>query len=106
MPGEDRTGPDGAGPLTGRGLGLCRGFGVAGFTERDQMSRSGWGAWPWSGGGRGWRHGSRAWSPAWDRSVDSLPSPDKEKETLQGEAHWLEQRLQAIRQRIDARQRS
>ena len=28
MPGRDRTGPIGAGPMTGRGLGFCTGTGL------------------------------------------------------------------------------
>jgi len=31
MPGGDRTGPMGMGPMTGRAAGYCAGFGVPGF---------------------------------------------------------------------------
>lgn len=31
MPRGDRTGPAGAGPMTGRGAGFCAGFNTAGF---------------------------------------------------------------------------
>jgi hypothetical protein len=37
MPGGDRTGPMGTGPMTGRGMGYCAGFPVPGF-----MNRPGW----------------------------------------------------------------
>lgn len=33
MPRGDRTGPDGMGPMTGRGLGLCSGYNTPGFTK-------------------------------------------------------------------------
>jgi len=33
MPGGDRTGPMGQGPLTGRALGYCQGFDSPGFTK-------------------------------------------------------------------------
>jgi len=46
MPGQDKTGPNGQGPMTGRGLGLCgsgmqRGFGRCfgrGFGFRRQIT--------------------------------------------------------------------
>ncbi len=31
MPGGDRTGPAGMGPMTGRGAGFCAGYGTAGY---------------------------------------------------------------------------
>lgn len=31
MPRGDRTGPDGQGPRTGRGMGFCNGFNIPGF---------------------------------------------------------------------------
>ena len=31
MPRGDRTGPDGIGPMTGRGAGYCAGFNMPGF---------------------------------------------------------------------------
>ncbi len=34
MPGFDKTGPAGLGPMTGKLRGLCRGMGGAGFTGR------------------------------------------------------------------------
>ena len=34
MPGGDRTGPMGMGPMTGRGAGFCAGAGVPGFISR------------------------------------------------------------------------
>ncbi len=39
MPGGDRTGPLGAGPLTGRGAGFCRGAGQPGFYTRGGRGR-------------------------------------------------------------------
>lgn len=33
MPRGDRTGPDGKGPKTGRGLGYCSGSKTAGYTK-------------------------------------------------------------------------
>ena len=33
MPGGDRTGPMGQGPMTGRGAGYCAGFGMPGYAK-------------------------------------------------------------------------
>lgn len=51
MPAGDRTGPYGAGPLTGRAMGYCAGFPVPGFANPY-----------WGGGfGRGWGRGRGVW---------------------------------------------
>jgi len=43
MPRGDRTGPDGMGQMTGRGLGYCAGYDSPGFTKRY----SAWWCWLW-----------------------------------------------------------
>ncbi len=48
MPGSDRTGPDGAGPMTGRGRGRCAGFDA---TERPPERRRGRYGWNGARGG-------------------------------------------------------
>lgn len=59
MPGFDRRGPEGEGPMTGRGLGRCNEN--AKRTDDDQeMNERGWGrGWRFrfGGGGRGFRNG-------------------------------------------------
>ena len=55
MPGGDRTGPLGWGPMTGRGAGYCAGYPVPGYL--NPIPGRGWfgvgrGGFPW-GGGRG-----------------------------------------------------
>jgi len=49
MPGGDRTGPAGIGPMTGRGAGFCAGFGVPGYANSAGGSGFGMG---WGRGGR------------------------------------------------------
>ncbi len=39
MPGGDRTGPAGTGPLTGRGLGFGAGYSVPGYKNRIPSER-------------------------------------------------------------------
>ena len=53
MPRGDGTGPEGKGPMSGRGVGACGGNDVAGFgsARRGRGLRRRFGR----GGGRGWR---------------------------------------------------
>lgn len=79
MPGFDRTGPLGTGPI-GRGLGPCgggRAFGRGG--------RFGFG-----GVGAGWRWNN--WAPQ---------TPEEETAALEQEKKWLESQLAAIKQRLE-----
>ena len=74
MPGGDRTGPTGAGPMTGRGVGICAGYGVPGYMNPG-FGRAygagrgrGFGRGMGMGGGRGWRHQYyRTGLPGWAR---------------------------------------
>jgi hypothetical protein len=50
MPRGDRTGPYGAGPMTGRAAGYCAGYSVPGYTNPRRGYGRGWGR----GFGRGW----------------------------------------------------
>jgi hypothetical protein len=80
MPFGDGTGPMGLGPMTGRGAGLCAGFGAPGFTNPAPGYPYHYGytglapAWPrWGYGfGRGWGRGfgrgfSRGFGRGWRR---------------------------------------
>jgi hypothetical protein len=62
MPGGNGTGPLGQGPMTGRGLGYCAGYGAPGFTTNGRLGlglgfRGGFGLrypYRYSWFGRGW----------------------------------------------------
>ena len=60
MPGGDRTGPLGAGPMTGRGAGYCAGHAVPGYANptggRGWFGRGRAFGRGRGGFGRGWRH--------------------------------------------------
>lgn len=105
MPGLDRTGPWGAGPRTGRGLGLCG-------TPRGAAPPAqvwGYGAWGWRGRGRGarcWWGVPRGFGPGWGRPGWQPLSPQEEVEYLQGYAANLERALEEIRREISAIQQS
>lgn len=62
MPGGDRTGPAGMGPMTGRAAGYCAGYSVPGYMNpyggRVGFRGAGRGGIPWGGGrGRVWGGG-------------------------------------------------
>jgi len=83
MPGFDGTGPLGAGPGTGWGLGPCS----AGRSWRR-------------GGGRGWARGL-GWRRFWGCVPYQLPITEKEeKEILEQDAKDLEEELKAIKARL------
>ena len=69
MPGRDRTGPMGEGPMTGRGAGDCAGYDAFGYGAR--------------GRGRGRRR--------WYRATRFAPQVTKAEETqaLRAQAQWL-----------------
>ncbi len=76
MPGGDRTGPMGAGPMTGRGAGICAGYDVPG--DMNPAFGRGFGGGRGRGFGRGFRGGGRGWRhqyyatglPGWARGYD------------------------------------
>lgn len=116
MPGGDRTGPMGFGPMTGRAAGYCAGYNVPGYMS-PVAGRGFWGRGSW-GGGRGWRHWLYATGlPGWARAGAGFPAwgawsspyaapvsppmpPEAEVDALKVQAGYLEQTLQSLRQRI------
>ena len=122
MPRGDRTGPMGAGPMTGRAAGYCAGYDMpagagpayagpayAGPAYANPMPGRGFGMRLGGGWGRGWRW--RHWYyatglPGWAR-VDREPdwgygpygepvTREQEVESLKAQAGWLKKQLDAI----------
>ena len=84
MPRNDRTGPMGAGPGTGWGLGYCGGDEAPGFGNPRFGPVMAWGH------GLGWRHrffaaGQIGWG--YPRCVP--PTHEKTLQALKAEADWL-----------------
>lgn len=76
MPGRDRTGPVGAGPRTGRGMGICNGNNWAGNANPALGFRGGFG-FGRGGGGRGRRNRFYATGvPGWATSASEQESAD------------------------------
>jgi hypothetical protein len=127
MPRGDRTGPQGMGPMTGRGAGFCAGYPVPGFMNPGWGRGYGYGfgqgygygrgyGFGW-GRGRGWRHrhwqfgaGYPAWSQGWTGwNEQQLPPPgpafapaaqEQELEGLRQQASYFEQALDDLKKRI------
>jgi uncharacterized protein DUF5320 len=69
MPRGDRTGPNGMGPMTGRGAGLCAGYDMPGYANQGAAPRGGMGYGRGGGGGRGRRNQFYATGlPGWARN--------------------------------------
>jgi len=96
MPGFDRTGPRGQGPMSGRGRGLC--------VESGQFAGGRFGGF--GGFGRGWRHrnfvtGAR--DPFYGRGFaryETDMSSREKKEMLEDEANYFERQLKYIREEL------
>ncbi|KPJ65609.1 MAG: hypothetical protein AMJ45_04880 [Syntrophobacter sp. DG_60] len=104
MPAGNGTGPFGLGPMTGRGMGYCAGYGVPGYYANPRP-RLGLGR----GRGRGFRW--QYWAtglPGWMRygyapgvaPVYPGIAPEQELGFLKDQASFLEQQLNAISNRI------
>ena len=99
MPRRDGTGPMGAGPMTGRGAGVCRGFATSGYANP-----SGFGCG--FGSGRGFRNMFYATGlPRWARfggqgANGAYLSGVDEKEFLKNQATLLENQLHDVKNRL------
>lgn len=99
MPGGDRTGPAGLGPMTGRGVGFCAGYSVPGYAN-PVGGRGGIGM------GRGGRRGWRNWCfPAfratgyYGPNMESI-TPENELQALRNQAEAMKADLEQINERI------
>lgn len=93
MPGGDRTGPMGQGPMTGRGMGYCSGYARPGFASPGFGRGIGR-----RGRGRGFRNMFyMTGQPAW-RGYAAPPAPVDTKKALQDQARYLEEELKQIRE--------
>jgi hypothetical protein len=123
MPGGDRTGPSGMGPMTGRKMGLCSGDTVPGYANRFPVGAGARGNRAFGrgggGGGRGWRNWYHATGlpgyirsargmPAWGRpAVQDMntdapgPSTAGELDMLKAQSKQLAESLKEIEKRIE-----
>ena len=97
MPGGDRTGPMGAGPMTGRGAGFCAGYPTAGYGNYGR-GRGFFGC----GGGRGRRHWFHATGlPGRMRApVYGAADLQVEKQALKDQLGALQSELDLVKRRL------
>ena len=118
MPGGDRTGPAGMGPMTGRAAGYCAGYGTSGFANPVQGRGYGRGFGPGRRGGWGRRYGFYATGlPGWQQAAYGFPvyggnmpyspapytarvSKEDELNALKDQAEYFEDSLQGIKKRM------
>lgn len=124
MPGGDRRGPDGRGPMTGRATGYCSGYEAPGFANqigkggfRCRGGGDGWGRSIGRGRGGGWGRRNRfhatgmtGWqreSMAWPADVPPATKPygpgvtkEQELDRLKRQAESYERMLNDLRNRI------
>jgi len=115
MPFGDRTGPQGLGPMTGRGAGYCAGYPLPGYASPAPgrgLGRGGrgqgWGRGFGRGRGRGFGWGSQPWgapygsyAPAYGPSYPPSYRPEDEVTALKDQATYFEEALQDIKKRIE-----
>ena len=110
MPGGDRTGPMGRGPMSGRALGYCAGYDSPGFTKGVPRGRGfGFGRGFGRGLGRGFGRGRGFWwrgsypyyepEPYYGGPYQN-PGPEEEKNHLENLVKGLEEELKAVKERI------
>lgn len=96
MPGGDKTGPMGMGPMTGRGAGYCAGYAVPGYMNPVPGGGQGFG---W-GRGRGGRGLGRGWGRWFAPPYVAGPMKEQELGLLRSQAESLKQALDDIRERM------
>ena len=124
MPGGDRTGPMGAGAMTGRGAGFCAGYNTPGYMNPGAGRGAGFGrggggfgrGFGHGGGGRGyrWRYyatGVPGWAsegyvhPAgfgsWGPGVERNMAPVDELKFLKNQVKLYQEQLADFNKRID-----
>lgn len=112
MPGGDRTGPWGDGPMTGRTAGYCAGYSVPGYANPTFRCGRGWGRSYGRGRGRGFGRGRYAYPaavivpPVNPQTQPQLPEQEvaaleNYQKNLTAEKADLEQELEGVKARIE-----
>jgi len=106
MPGGNRTGPAGMGPMTGRGAGFCAGYNTPGYSHPVVGRGMGMGRGRGMGLGRGMGRGFGGWGGFGYAAppVAQTLTGEQELEGLKGQAEYIESSLDQIKARIEALQ--
>ena len=105
MPRGDRTGPNGMGPMTGRGAGYCAGNSIPGYMNNvGGQGFFGFGRGLGLGAGRGWRNIFRA-TGLTGRQRAGVAAPQQDLTALKQQAENLQNSLDEINRRMDELQK-
>jgi hypothetical protein len=107
MPGGDRTGPRGMGPLTGRRMGLCAGYPYPGFLSPGFGAGMGYGRG--FGRGMGVGRGRGWWGAGYSGYQPYFPHPyseENEMSLLENQAREIRDILNQIEKRLDELKKS
>ena len=106
MPGCDRTGPMGNGPMTGRQAGYCGGNSVRGKGNRffRRNNRAGFGRGRGMGPGPRWGRGQ--FPGPMDTGFEEPVSPGEEIRLLREEARGLQSMLEQVNKRLTLLEKS
>lgn len=109
MPRGDRTGPNGMGQMTGRGLGYCAGYDSPGFTKGVPRGGAGFGFGRGYGRGQGFRRGfgyGRGFQyPTYPNYAVPQYSATDETKYLETEIDALKNELTAMEKRLSELQK-
>ncbi len=97
MPGGDRTGPLGLGPMTGRAAGYCAGYPVPGYM--NPIPGRGRGGFGFGRGGAGGRGRGRGWFGGYPYTPELTPK--QEADMLRDQAKAMQEEIKAINDRIN-----
>jgi len=117
MPGGDRTGPAGMGPMTGRAAGYCAGYSVPGYMNPiGGRGIGGFGRGLGGGWGRrnrfyatgltGWQRAAMGWPAFGGPQAYAGPfapavSTEQQLDMLKGQAEYFQDALEGVRKRIE-----
>ena len=110
MPRGDRTGPGRLGPMTGRGLGYCAGYGNPGYSQGYPIGGGFGGGRGRGGGGRGYgwvpgygRGPGYGWrsAPGYGATPAAPISPENQLNMLKQEKYHLESQMNGIKDAFD-----
>lgn len=103
MPGGDGKGPQGFGPMTGRGAGYCAGYPVPGYMNMVPGRGRGFGRGRGRGRGfgRGWANNPYAYgAPYYGYPYSPEVAPQDEAQMLKEQARAMQEDITAINNRI------
>ena len=92
MPGGDKTGPSGMGPMTGKRMGYCVGFDHPGYIDQNLNFRN-------FGGGYGRGGNRRRWFSYGNSPVENIPVAS-EKTLIANEINVLKDQLFSLEKRL------